>query len=132
MDVFCKIVKGDIPCYKVYEDEVCLAFLDVNPVSKGHTIVVPKQHFEDALECDEEVYCHVMKVVKTLGAKITTKLGAKGMNIVSNAKEVAGQTVPHFHVHIIPRYSEEDGYRAEYIKQEGLDLPEILSTLLVD
>ncbi|MBE6115188.1 MAG: HIT family protein [Erysipelotrichaceae bacterium] len=132
MDVFCKIVNGDIPCYKVYEDEVCLAFLDVNPVSKGHTIVVPKQHFEEALDCDMEVYLHIMKVVKTLATTWVNKLDAKGCNIVTNAKEVAGQTVPHFHVHIIPRYSDEDGYRAEYVKQEGLDLVEIMHVLTVE
>lgn len=132
MDVFCKIVKGEIPCYKVYEDDVCLAFLDVNPVSKGHTLVIPKSHFDDVIDCNTEVYAHIMLVVKRLSTLIMKRMDAKGLNIVTNAKEVAGQTVPHFHVHIIPRYSDNDGYKAEYTKVEGLDLLQIQHDLTVE
>ena len=132
MDVFCKIVKGEIPCYKVYEDDICLAFLDVNPVSKGHTLVIPKSHFDDVIDCNTEVYAHVMMIVKRLSTLIMKKMDAKGLNIVTNAKEVAGQTVPHFHVHIIPRYNDCDGYKAEYTKVDGLDLLQIQHDLTVE
>lgn len=132
MDVFCKIVKGEIPCYKIYEDEHCLAFLDVNPVSKGHTLVITKSHCDDVLDCNDELYMHVMKVVKHLSTLIMKRMNASGMNIVTNAKEVAGQSVPHFHVHIIPRYSDEDGYQAQYNKVEGLDLLQIQHDLTVE
>lgn len=132
MDIFCKIIKGEIPCYKIYEDELCIAFLDVNPVSKGHTLVVTKAHCDDVLDCNDELYLHVMLVVKRLSTLIMKKVNAKGINIVTNAKEVAGQSVPHFHVHIIPRFSEEDGYQAQYNKVEGLDLLQIQHDLTVE
>ena len=94
--------------------------------------MIPKSHFDDAIDCNTEVYAHIMMTVKRLGTLIMKKMDAKGMNIVTNAKEVAGQTVPHFHVHIIPRYSEEDGYKAEYTKVEGLDLLQIQHDLTVE
>ena len=113
--IFCKIINGEIPCYKVYEDEIVLAFLDISQASKGHTLVVPKKHYANMLECDEEVLAHLYKVANRLGNLITNRLGALGMNILTNVNEVAGQTVKHFHVHLLPRYNEEDGVKIDFV-----------------
>lgn len=104
--IFCEIAKGRIPCRKVYEDEDVLAFLDVNPVTYGHTLVIPKAHVESFRQADAETVGKVFGVACALGNEIANKLGAEGMNMLSNAGEAAGQTVPHFHVHLIPRYSD--------------------------
>lgn len=113
--IFCKIINGEIPCYKIYEDEIVLAFLDISQASKGHTLVVPKKHYANMLECDEEVLAHLYKVANRLGNLITNRLGALGMNILTNVNEVAGQTVKHFHVHLLPRYNEEDGVKIDFV-----------------
>lgn len=129
MCVFCEIVKGNIPSYKVYEDETVLAFLDISQVTKGHTLVVPKKHYEHFLECDSETMKHVMEVAHMLSKKIYTTLHPKGMNILSNINEVAGQSVPHFHVHLIPRYDENDACKIIFEESETQDL-ETLCQLL--
>lgn len=132
MCVFCKIIKGEIPCYKIYEDDEVLAFLDVNPTSVGHTLVVCKSHFEHILDCNDETYTHLMLVVKKLSNLIMKKCDAEGLNIITNCKEAAGQTVPHFHVHIIPRYDENDGYNPEFVKKDNIDLLQIQHELKAD
>ena len=113
--IFCKIVNGEIPCYKVYEDEKVLAFLDISQASKGHTLIVPKTHFANMLECDEETVAYMYKIANKLGNQIVNSLGAKGMNILTNINEVAGQTVKHFHIHLLPRYNDEDGVKIDFI-----------------
>lgn len=132
MDVFCKIIKGEIPSYKVYEDEKCLAFLDINPVTIGHTVLVCKEHFDDVVDASEEVSAHMFKVAKQLAENHINKLGAKGANILTNCKEAAGQTVPHFHVHVIPRYDETDGYNPTFTAKENVDFQAILEKVRVD
>lgn len=107
--IFCKIARKEIPGRIVYEDDVCLAFLDLSQVTDGHTLVIPKKHYQSFLEVDDDVLEHMIKVTKKLANEIVKKTGASGCNILSNAGEVAGQSVPHFHIHIIPRYSEQDG-----------------------
>lgn len=106
--IFCKIIKKEIPGKIIYEDDVCLAFLDLSQATYGHTLVVPKKHYKNILEVDDETLAHVMKVVKALANQIVEKLEAKGVNVLTNTNEVAGQTVPHFHVHILPRYDEKE------------------------
>lgn len=108
MCVFCKIIKGEIPSVKLYEDEDVLAILDISQATKGHTLVLPKKHFENILEIEDFEYLKVMNKVKDLAKAITTAFEAKGCNILNNCGTVAGQTVMHFHVHIIPRYEEQD------------------------
>jgi len=100
--VFCKIIKGDMPSYKVYEDEKLMAFLDANPVSKGHTLVVPKKHVENIHESEGMDYMWD-GIVKVANA-VKESLGAEGINIEQNNGEVAGQEVFHLHFHITPRY----------------------------
>lgn len=107
--IFCKIGNHEIPGKIVYEDDICLAFLDISQTTNGHTLVIPKQHFTNFLEVDDVTLSHIMKVTKTLANKIMNTLQATGVNILTNANESAGQTVMHFHIHIIPRYDETDG-----------------------
>lgn len=106
--IFCKIINKEIPGKIVYEDDVCMAFLDLSQATYGHTLVIPKKHYANILEVDDETLAHVMKVVKNLANQIVEKLDAKGVNVLTNTNEVAGQTVHHFHVHILPRYDEKE------------------------
>ena len=99
--IFCKIIKGEIPCTKVYEDNDVLAFLDIKPVNPGHTLVIPKKHCENLLDCADKELNSVMKVVRELSNKII-KDGAGGVKVVCNNGQPAGQIVFHLHVHIIP------------------------------
>ena len=103
MCIFCEIVKGNIPCYKVYEDDTCVAFLDISQATIGHTLVVPKKHARNIFELEEGDAAHIFKVVKVLSSKICKNLGVKDVNVLNNNGALAGQTVDHFHIHIIPR-----------------------------
>ncbi len=102
--IFCKIIAGEIPSKTIYEDEEFKVFLDVNPASKGHILVIPKEHYADLYEIDEEVAGRAMKLVKKLAAHMKAVLNCDGLNLVQNNGVVAGQTVFHFHMHLIPRY----------------------------
>ena len=130
--IFCKIINGEIPCYKVYEDEKVLAFLDISQASKGHTLIVPKTHFANMLECDEETVAYMYKIANKLGNQIVNSLGAKGMNILTNVNEVAGQTVKHFHIHLLPRYNDEDGVKIDFISSNPSkeDLESVLKLII--
>ena len=112
--IFCKIINGEIPSYKVYEDDLVLAFLDVNPESNGHTLIIPKKHFKDLLDIEETELNHILKIAKELGSKIQSKLNCDGFTLVQNNGFV--QEVKHFHLHIVPKYIKE---------QEKLELSEI-------
>lgn len=132
-DVFCKIVRGEIPCYKIYEDSDVLAFLDISQVTKGHALVIPKEHYDNFLSVPQEVMHKVMDVAQRIGQVQMAMMGAKGVNILTNCYEAAGQSVKHFHVHVIPRYDEEDGLRLEFKDgSEGLNLPAIAQDLHLD
>ena len=106
--LFCKIVAGEIPSYKVYEDENFLAFLDINPVNKGHVLIIPKQHSKNILELEDTLAGKIMIVVKKLGNHIKEKLNADGINIISNIDRPAGQIIFHTHIHIIPRFKNDN------------------------
>lgn len=128
--IFCKIGNHDIPSSTVYEDDTCIAFLDLSQTTYGHTLVVCKEHYTNLLECDDEVLSHMIKVAKQIAKKMMTNLNAKGVNILSNANEAAGQTVMHFHIHLIPRYDENDGFDAKFESHQGqYDLNEIVNKL---
>lgn len=122
MCIFCDIVTGSIPSYKVYEDDDVLAFLDISQVTRGHTLVVPKQHSDNFLVCEEAQMIKVMKAAQKIACHLMEKTGANGMNILSNIHEVAGQSVAHFHVHIIPRYNEQDACKITFNESEKQDL----------
>lgn len=106
--IFCKIANKEIPGKIIYEDDMCISFLDLSQTTDGHTLVIPKKHYKNILEVDDEVLGHLIKVTKKLANQIVTNLNASGVNILTNANEVAGQTVMHFHIHIIPRYNQND------------------------
>lgn len=108
--IFCKIIKGEIPCARIYEDGNVLAFLDISPVNKGHTLVVPKEHHETILDMPDDLLCELTKAVKKVSAAVKKGMGAEGFNILQSNYKVAGQLVPHYHVHIIPR-TETDGLK---------------------
>ena len=123
-DIFCKIIDGEIPCYKLYEDGDVLAFLDISQVTKGHALVVSKKHFENFLSTPQEEMHKVMDVAQRIGQVEIKLLGAKGVNILTNCYEAAGQSVMHFHVHVIPRYEEDKGFEITMKNNaEGLNLP---------
>ncbi|NBK97847.1 MAG: HIT family protein [Erysipelotrichia bacterium] len=129
MCIFCDIIEGKIPSYTIYEDDYVKAFLDISQVTKGHTLVVPKKHYENFLSCEQDELMHVMKTAQTLGNHLMKVLNAKGMNILSNVNEVAGQSVHHFHVHLIPRYSENDACVIAFNESAKQDL-ELLANQL--
>ncbi len=128
--IFCKIINKEIPGKIVYEDDVCMAFLDLSQATYGHTLVIPKKHYANILEVDDDTLAHVMKVVKNLANQIVEKLDAKGVNVLTNTNEVAGQTVHHFHVHILPRYDEKE-LKIEFTDHsQDVDLDEIYQKIV--
>ncbi len=101
--IFCKIISGDIPSRKVFEDKWTLSFMDVAKDVDGHILVVPKTHAKNILDCDEETLAHVMNTVKRISNHLVNRCGYAGVNLLNASDECAGQSVPHFHIHIIPR-----------------------------
>lgn len=128
MCVFCEIVKGNIPSNKVYEDENYLAILDLSQVTLGHTLVMPKKHYDNFLEMGSKQAGELMSIVNVVANKVVKNLGASGCNILNNTNEVAGQTVMHTHVHIIPRYSKDDSIKIEF-SENKYDLNEVLKKI---
>lgn len=128
--IFCKIANGDIPSKTLYEDEEFRVILDLGPATKGHGLILPKEHFKNLYELPEEKAAKVMKLAKRMAATMTEKLSCDGFNLVQNNGEVAGQTVFHFHMHLIPRYKEDGqkiGWEAKAPTQEELE--EIKNTI---
>jgi histidine triad (HIT) family protein len=122
--VFCKIVKGEIPSKKVYEDDNFLVILDISPASKGHVIIIPKDHKENIYEITEEDASKVMSIAKKVAIALEKVLQCDGLNIVQNNGVIAGQTVFHFHVHVIPRYKNDNvkiGWIPGEIKEEKVE-----------
>ncbi len=123
MCIFCKIINNEIPSKKVYEDDDVLAILDLSQAQKGHTLVMPKKHFDTFLDTDSKTISKCFIVANKLANKIKTSLKADGVNILNNSYEAAGQTVMHMHIHIIPRYNNDD-LKIEFVdhsKQYNLD-----------
>src|SRR3989338_453513 len=102
--IFCKIVRGEIPSKKIYEDKDVLAFLDINPANPGHTLVVPKKHAEDITKSSEEDITKALLIVKKITHELKEKMNAIGVNVLQNNGTAAGQIVAHTHFHVIPRY----------------------------
>ena len=119
--IFCKIIEGKIPCTKVYEDKNVLAFLDISPVNKGHALVMPKKHFETLMDVDDNILCETMKTVKKLSKAIMKAVKDDGINISINNHKAAGQLVPHLHIHIIPRFS-NDGLKFDWPTKKIADM----------
>lgn len=107
--LFCKIIAGEIPSEKVYEDEHSFAFLDIKPINPGHALLVPKKHFANLYEMPDEILAGLAPTIKKLGVAIKKAVSADGINIGMNNDSAAGQLVFHAHIHIIPRFK-NDGY----------------------
>ena len=131
MCIFCKIINNEIPCYKVYEDDKVLAFLDIKPLNPGHTLVIPKKHYSDLGEINDEDLIALIQAVKKVGELIKEKLGVGGYNVSENNGAVAGQEVPHLHFHVIPRQT-GDGLspwpRKEYKEGEAEEIVKKLNS----
>jgi len=112
--IFCKIINGDIPSKKIYEDDLVIAILDVNPVVDGHTLIIPKKHIADFKELDSELLNHIYEVASKLSDMLIDKLDAKAMTFTVNYGE--SQVVKHFHLHLLPDYS---------IKEKSLSVDEV-------
>lgn len=106
--IFCKIINKEIPSKIVYEDDLVIAILDLSQATYGHTLVMPKKHYANIYEIDDDTLAHLIKVVKELAIKLKNKLHADGINFLNNNDEAAGQTVMHYHIHILPRYKNDD------------------------
>lgn len=130
--LFCKIVNGEVPAYKVYEDEFAIAFLDIFPHAKGHTVVIPKKHFVTPLEMTREEFEKVSGAVHMAIGKIQEKMSPDGFNVGWNQGDVGGQVVKHLHIHIFPRYAGDGGASMHAIvKNPGDQTPLELSKLFV-
>lgn len=128
--IFEKIVDGEIPCYKIYEDENTFAFLDISPNTKGHSLVIPKKPHKNIYEITDEDAGHLIKTVKKISFALKETLNADGINILMNNDGPAGQVVFHAHFHIIPRFKKDRGYHGvkyEYKDGEAKEIAENVS-----
>ena len=128
--IFCKLANGDIPTATLYEDEDFRVILDAAPAAKGHALIIPKEHYKNLYELDDALAAKALVLAKKMITKMTEVLGCDGYNIVQNNGEAAGQTVFHFHLHMIPRYKDDGvglGWKMGELTEE--DKEEILSGL---
>lgn len=103
--IFCKIINNEIPSYTIYEDDTVMAFLDVNPDSNGHTLIIPRKHIKDINDMDDKTFIHIFEVAKYLKSLLETKLNIDGLTLIQNNGAV--QEVKHFHLHLKPFYNED-------------------------
>ena len=128
--IFCKLANGEIPSATLYEDEDFRVILDLGPATKGHALILPKEHYANIYEIDEEVAAKAFKLAKKMVIRMTEVLGCDGYNIVQNNGETAGQTVFHFHIHLIPRYkNDKSGFTWKSGKLTDADRDDILAKL---
>lgn len=110
-DLFLKIIAGEIPASRVYEDEETYAFLDIKPSNKGHVLVVPKKYYRNILDIEEAAFCALMKTVHRLAPAVCKATGATGINIIMNNEPSAGQIIFHAHVHLVPRFEADEVFQ---------------------
>lgn len=127
--IFCKIIKGEIPCYKIYEDENTLAFLDIAQDCYGHTLVIPKNHYTNVLDCNEDILAKVMATVKKVANHYVNDCGFNGVNILNASGEDAQQSVFHLHFHILPRKDKNEYDAFPSLPGEACSLAEQLKKL---
>lgn len=128
--IFCKLANGEIPTSTLYEDEDFRVILDASPAAKGHALILPKEHYANLYELDDELAAKVLVLAKKMITKLTDILGCDGYNIVQNNGEAAGQTVFHFHLHMIPRYKSDGvgiGWKMGELSEE--DKEELLTKM---
>ena len=129
--IFCKIANGEVPSKTLYQDVKFRVILDLGPATKGHALILPKEHYKNLYELPEETAGEVMKLAKKMVTKMTERLGCEGFNLVQNNGDLAGQTVYHFHMHMIPRYQADGqkiGWKPQEVTQEELE--EIKNTIV--
>lgn len=126
--LFCSIVTGEIPARRIFEDDKAIAFLDINPWKRGHTLVIPRRHVDDLTDTDQALG-EIASAVTSTARLLTERLGADGMNLLSNAGAVAGQEVFHLHLHLVPRYADDPGLRALFDRDTTIDLDEVQAAL---
>lgn len=122
--IFCKIANGEIPSKTLYEDDLFRVILDLGPATKGHALIVPKEHFANLYELPDETAAQAMILAKKMAALMKDRLGCDGLNVIQNNGETAGQTVFHFHMHLIPRYEDDSqkiGWEPGKPKEEELE-----------
>lgn len=112
--IFCKIANHEIPGKILYEDEHCIAFLDLSQTTLGHTLVIPKKHSQSFLEVDKNSLSATVNVAQDLSIILKEKFNANGVNVITNSGTIAGQTIDHFHIHIVPRYDENDTFEINF------------------
>lgn len=112
MDIFCKIINGEIPSKRIFEDDVVMVIMDVNPRSNGHCLIIPKKHYQDLYDIEMNVLSHIMKVAKKISTLLVEKLRCEGVTLEEN--NGVSQEVKHFHLHVIPMY----GHKVEKISVE--------------
>ncbi|AKG05009.1 HIT family protein [Salimicrobium jeotgali] len=127
--IFCKIINGEIPSAKVYEDEEVYAFLDISQVTKGHTLVIPKQHTKNIYETHPQVASNVFARIPKIATAVKSAFDADGVNIVNNNDEAAYQSVFHLHIHVLPRYENGDGFGVKWTDNSNSYTPEQLQEL---
>lgn len=125
--LFCAIVAGDIPSRQVYADESAIAFLDINPFKRGHTLVIPRRHVADLLATDEAL-SEIAPAISATARLLVDRLGADGLNLLSNTGPVSGQEVFHLHVHLIPRYEDDPGLEA-MTDRVAVDLDDVAAAI---
>ena len=129
--IFCKIINGEIPCYKIYEDEETLAFLDIASDSYGHTLVIPKKHFVNVLDCEKTSYIAVQNAVQKVAKHFVENCEFSGVNLFNASGESAQQSVFHYHIHIVPRKT-DDGLDMWPLKEKkDINLNEVCDKLKI-
>lgn len=128
--LFCKIVRGDIPAHRVYEDDRVVAFLDIYPKTKGHTLVIPKAHAETIRDIRDEDIMHVSLIAKRIAMAMPSVLHNAGVNLLHSSEKAAQQEIPHFHMHVIPRYLDNQAFSFA-TKEEPGDLAALAAVLRI-
>ncbi len=113
MDIFCKIINNEIPSYTIYEDEIIKVFLDVNPNSTGHTLIIPKKHYENLFDIEDETLNYILKKAKDIANLLKEKLNCDGISLCQN--NGLGQEVKHYHLHLIPKYHNDEKLTLEEV-----------------
>lgn len=111
--IFCKIIAGEIPCFKVYEDDLTLSFMDINPANNGHVLVIPREHWRDVHAIPDDLIAAVSVTVKKIASAVAAALSPEGINLVQANGPGAAQSVPHFHMHVLPRRM-DDGLKLNW------------------
>jgi histidine triad (HIT) family protein len=128
--IFCKIIEGSIPSYKVFENNYCYAFLDIFPANRGHTLVIPKKHVKDVHDADAVTYAEVASAAKTVADILATKLGSDGTTIFQMSRQAGWQTVFHLHMHVIPRWSNDGLHKPwDIAPAQETELQEVLKLI---